>query len=144
MKAIIKTAFVAAVALSCMALSVNAQSKPKLSKPNPGGNAVFIEVEQAASFPGGFKAFGSYLGKTINYPTIARNKNVQGKVFVQFVVEKDGSLTDMKIKRGIGSGCDEEAVRALKAGPKWAPGKQNGKVVRSQYTVPINFQLADA
>jgi TonB family protein len=60
---------------------------------------------------------------------------------VSFVVEKDGSLSQLKVVRGIGAGCDEEAIRALAAGPKWKPGKQNGNVVRQQYTVPINFSL---
>jgi len=72
---------------------------------------------------------------------VAKENNVSGKVFVTFVVEKDGSLTDVKVVRGIGSGCDEEAMRVLKASPKWKAGIQNGRPVRVQYTMPINFAL---
>lgn len=143
MKALSNTVFVA-LALSCATYAANAQSKPKLNKPNPNANMVFTAVEKSAEFPGGLEKFGPYLAKTIKYPAAARNKNVQGKVYVQFVVEKDGSLADMKVIRGIGSGCDEEAMRALQTGPKWKPGTQNGKAVRQQYTVPISFKLAKA
>lgn len=144
MKVLLKATLALAVALTCATFTVNAQSKPKLNKPNPDANGVYTVVEQSASFPGGLKSFGSYLGKTIHYPEAARKNNVQGKVFVQFIVEKDGSLSSMKVVRGIGAGCDDEAVRALTAGPKWKPGKQGGKAVRQQYVVPINFTLAKA
>ncbi|MES2278289.1 MAG: TonB family protein [Bacteroidota bacterium] len=106
-------------------------------------NEIFTAVEQSAEFPGGLDKFGAYLGKNIRYPAVARENNVQGKVFLQFVVERDGSLTDIKVVRGIGSGCDEEAVRVIKASPKWKPGMQNGRAVRQQYTVPISFTLAE-
>ena len=106
-------------------------------------NQIFTAVEKSAEFPGGIEKFYAYLSKTIRYPAVARENNVQGKVFLTFVVEKDGSLTDIKVLRGIGSGCDEEAVRVIKASPKWRPGQQNGRTVRQQYTVPINFQLQD-
>ena len=68
-------------------------------------------------------------------------KIIQGKVFLTFVVERDGSLTDIKVLRGIGGGCDEEAVRVISASPKWQPGMQDGRAVRTQFTVPINFSL---
>jgi periplasmic protein TonB len=106
-------------------------------------NTIFTAVEDNASFPGGIEKFYAYLGKSIHYPAVARENNVQGKVFLTFVVEKDGSLTDIKVLRGIGSGCDEEAVRVIKNSPKWKPGQQNGRVVRQQYTVPINFTLQE-
>lgn len=106
-------------------------------------NEIFTAVEHSAEFPGGIQKFYDYLGKQIKYPAAARENNVQGKVYMTFVVEKDGSLTDIKVMRGIGSGCDEEAIRVLKASPKWKPGEQNGRTVRQQYTVPINFTLAD-
>jgi protein TonB len=105
-------------------------------------NQIFTAVEQVPTFPGGDAGFNKYLSKNIRYPAIARENNVQGRVIVQFVVEKDGSLTDIKVVRGIGSGCDEEAVRALKASPKWKPGIQNGRPVRVQYSVPVSFALA--
>jgi len=106
-------------------------------------NEIFTAVEHQATFPGGLDKFYDYLGKTIKYPAVARENNVQGRVYLTFVVEKDGSLTDIKVMRGIGSGCDEEAMRVLKASPKWKPAEQNGRIVRSQFTVPINFTLGD-
>lgn len=106
-------------------------------------NQVFTSVENEPSFPGGIEKFYGYLGRAIHYPAVARENNVQGRVIVQFVVEKDGSLTDVHVLRGIGSGCDEEAVRAVKGSPKWQPGIQNGRPVRVQYTVPVNFQLSE-
>ena len=106
-------------------------------------NEIFNAVEQTAEYPGGMDKFYEYLGKAIHYPGVARENNVQGKVFLTFVVEKDGSLTDIKVLRGIGSGCDDEAVRVIKASKKWKPGMQNGRAVRQQYTVPINFTLAE-
>lgn len=105
-------------------------------------NQIFTAVEQVPTFPGGEAGFNKYLSKAIHYPAIARENNVQGRVIVQFVVERDGSLTDIKVVRGIGSGCDEEAMRALKASPKWKPGIQNGRPVRVQYSVPVAFALA--
>jgi len=105
-------------------------------------NQIFTAVEQAPSFPGGDGAFGKYLGKNIRYPAIARENNVQGRVVLTFVVERDGSLTDIKVLRSLGSGTDEEAVRVLKASPKWKPGIQNGRPVRVQYSIPVNFTLA--
>ncbi|PWK80398.1 protein TonB [Mucilaginibacter oryzae] len=105
-------------------------------------NQIFTSVEQVPEFAGGLEKFGQYLGKNIRYPAVARENNVQGRVICTFVVEKDGSLTDIKVVRGIGSGCDEEAVRVLKNSPKWKPGIQNGRPVRVQYSVPISFTLA--
>jgi len=104
-------------------------------------NKIFTSVEEEPSFPGGPEAFGKYLSKKINYPAIAKENNVQGKVFLNFTVERDGSLTDIKVVRGIGSGCDDEAVRVLKSSPRWRPGIQNGRAVRVSYTIPISFTL---
>jgi protein TonB len=105
-------------------------------------NQIFTAVEQAPNFPGGDGAFGKYLQKNMRYPAIARENNVQGRVVLTFVVERDGSLTDIKVLRSLGSGTDEEAVRVLKASPKWKPGIQNGRPVRVQYSIPVNFTLA--
>ena len=104
-------------------------------------NKIFTSVEQHPEFPGGDAAFGKYLGNKIRYPAIAKENNVQGKVFLNFTVERDGSLTDIKVVRGIGSGCDDEAVRVLKSSPRWKPGIQNGRAVRVSYTIPISFTL---
>lgn len=104
-------------------------------------NEIFTNVEVLPEFPGGQAAFGKFLSKNLNYPPMARENNIQGRVIVNFVVERDGSLTDIKVVRGIGGGCDEEAVRVLKKTPKWKPGIQNGRPVRVSYTIPIFFQL---
>jgi TonB family protein len=103
---------------------------------------VYMAVEQQPQFRGGDNAFATYLGKTIKYPQTARKNNVEGRVILTFVVEKDGAITDVKVLRGIGSGCDEEAVRALKQSPKWIAGKQSGKAVRVQFSVPVQFSLS--
>ena len=104
-------------------------------------NEIFTNVEVLPTFPGGLEQFGKFLGKNLRYPPIARENGIQGRVFCTFVVEKDGSLTDIKVARGIGGGCDEEAIRVLRSSPKWNPGVQNGRNVRVSYTVPIFFQL---
>ena len=104
-------------------------------------NEIFTNVEVLPTFPGGLEKFGAFLGKNLRYPPVARENGIQGRVYCTFVVEKDGSLTDIKVTRGIGGGCDEEAVRVLKSSPKWNPGVQNGRNVRVSYTVPIFFQL---
>ncbi|MEO6149206.1 MAG: TonB family protein [Mucilaginibacter sp.] len=105
-------------------------------------NQIFTAVEQVPEFPGGLSAFGKYLSNNIKYPAVARENNVQGRVFLTFVVEKDGALTDIKVLRSLGSGTDEEAIRVLKKSPKWKPGIQNGRPVRVQYNIPIAFNLA--
>lgn len=102
----------------------------------------FVSLEQQPSFPGGMDKFYGYLRKTVKYPPMAQENNIQGKVFLSFVVEKDGSLTDIKVERKLGGGTDEEAVRVLRASPKWIPGIQNGKKVRVKYNIPISFTLA--
>ena len=104
-------------------------------------NKIFTAVEQDPTPAGGMAKFYDYLQKNMRYPAVAKENNVQGKVFLQFVVEKDGTITDVKVIRGIGSGCDEEAMRVLRNAPKWKPGIQNGRPVRVQYNVPISFAL---
>lgn len=102
---------------------------------------IFTVVEQAPEFPGGTPEMYKYLGQNMKYPQMAKEAGVQGKVFVQFVVEKDGSITDTKVLRGIGTGCDEEALRVVNKMPNWKPGKQRGKPVRVKYTLPVHFKL---
>ncbi|MFA6086069.1 TonB family protein [Mucilaginibacter sp.] len=109
----------------------------------PNKKVVFTQVEHSPGFPGGDKAFSQFLSKNIRYPKKARENNVQGRVIATFIVEPDGKLTDIKILRGIGSGADEESVRVLKKSPKWEPGIQNGRKVRVQYSVPIQFSLTE-
>jgi periplasmic protein TonB len=102
---------------------------------------IFTVVESMPGFPGGESARIQYLNDNIKYPQMARESGIQGRVFVTFVVEKDGSVTDVKVLRGIGGGCDEEAVRVIQNMPKWDPGKQRGKPVRVQFNMPILFKL---
>ena len=103
---------------------------------------IFQIVEEMPSYPGGEKALLEYVAKNIKYPQIARETGIQGRVFVGFVVEPDGSVSNVKILRGIGGGCDEEAMRVIKSLPKWKPGKQRGKAVRVSYQIPVVFKLA--
>lgn len=102
---------------------------------------IFVFVEENPSFPGGEEALYSFLRDNIKYPQLARENNITGKVFVQFVVEKDGSISNAKVMRDIGGGCGQEALRVVKAMPKWKPGKQRGKAVRAQFNLPVSFNL---
>jgi len=102
---------------------------------------IFVVVESMPSFPGGMYKLMEYLHKNIKYPLLAKELNIQGRVFVTFVIEKDGSVNDVKLLRGIGGGCDEEAIRVVKSMPKWIPGSQRNIPVRVQYNLPINFRL---
>ncbi|MGE5429216.1 MAG: energy transducer TonB [Methylococcaceae bacterium] len=103
--------------------------------------APYTIVEQMPEFPGGEAALRKYLAQNIKYPRIATENGVQGKVFVSFVVDKNGSIGTVKVVRGVDSALDAEAVRVVKAMPHWIPGKQNGETVRVSYTIPINFVL---
>ena len=100
---------------------------------------IFTRTEVSPEFPGGMKAFFEYLAKNFKYTEEARKGEVSGKVILQFVVENDGRLTEIKVLRGVGSGLDEEAVRVLSASPNWKPGIQNGKPVRVAYTLPMSL-----
>ena len=102
---------------------------------------VFLVVEDDPEFPGGLSALSQYLASNIKYPQLAKENNITGKVFVSFVVEKDGSVGQVKILRDIGGGCGAEAVRVVKSMPKWKPGKQRGKPVRTQFNLPVDFSL---
>jgi len=99
----------------------------------------FVALKNPPKFPGGLPKFYKFLSDHLKYPAAAKAKNIKGNVFVSFVIEKDGSLSNIKTLRGLGSGTDEEAVRVLKLCPKWYPGTLNGKLVRTQYNVPIKF-----
>lgn len=102
---------------------------------------IFTIVEQMPTFPGGESELFKYLGKSIKYPQMAQDAGIQGVVFVTFLVDKDGGVKNVKVLRGIGGGCDEEAIRVVKKMPKWTPGKQRGKSVKVQYNLPIKFTL---
>jgi protein TonB len=101
----------------------------------------FIVVEEMPSYPGGDESRQKFIQENVVYPVMAKESNIQGTVYVTFVVENDGSITDVKVLRGIGGGCDEEAVRVVKMMPKWNAGKQSGKNVRVQFNLPIKFTL---
>lgn len=117
----------------------NIEFEPELEEEK--GDEVFLIVEEEASFPGGRKAWAKFLKKNFTYPRTAKRMGIEGKVFLSFVVSKDGSLSDIKVERGIGGGCDEAAVAVLEKSPKWNPGKQRGVPVNSRFRFYINFQL---
>jgi len=104
-------------------------------------NKIFEVVEQKPSFPGGDAALMSWLSQNIKYPSIAAEMGAQGRVIVQFVVEKDGSITDVKIAKSVDPSLDKEAARVIKSMPQWIAGRQNGSAVRVRFTVPVTFKL---
>jgi protein TonB len=118
--------------------------------PAPGSNDVTVQpndnvytyVEQMPEFPGGENALMEFLRKNLHYPATAREQGVEGRVIVRFVVNEAGLISEISILRDIGSGCGAEAVRVVKMMPKWKPGKQNGKPVKTYYTLPVMFQLS--
>lgn len=102
---------------------------------------IFVISQELPRFPGGESALYKYLGNNIDYPIMAQETGVKGVVYITFVVEKDGSITDIRIIRSIGGGCDEEAIRVINEMPKWSPGKNFTKPVRVQFTLPVRFVL---
>ena len=107
------------------------------------GDEVCLSAEKYPEFPGGTTALFDFINKNVKYPESARDKGIEGRVFVQFVVEKDGSLSSFTVLRGVSDELDAEAIRVLKAMPKWKPGMNDGKPVRVQFTMPFNFKLSD-
>ena len=112
--------------------------EPEEDEDRPG---VYVVVEQMPEFPGGDKELYQFIADNLKYPAEAKEKGIKGRVFVNFIVEPDGSVSDIRVLRGIGGGCDEEAVRVVESMPKFKPGIQNGEAVRVSYTVPVNFKL---
>ncbi len=104
---------------------------------------IFGMVEEMPGFPGGEVKLMEFIAKNINYPKEAIEKGIEGRVFVGFIIDVDGSVTDVKLLRGIGCGCDEEAIRVVKSLPKWRPAKQNGVLIRVPFQLPVNFKLED-
>ena len=102
---------------------------------------IFGIVETMPMFRGGEQKLMEFIGNNVVYPKEAIEAGIEGRVFVEFYIEKDGTVCDAKVLRGIGYGCDEEALRVIGLMPKWSPGKQRGKAVRVRYTLPINFKL---
>jgi len=110
-------------------------------QPKEDVDEVFLVVEESAAPQGGMQAFYEYVGKKLKYPAQARRMGIEGKVFVEFVINRDGSIQDVKAIKGIGAGCDEEAVRVIQSAPSWKAGKQRGKPVRQRMVLPITFKL---
>ncbi len=120
------------------------KAKEVIAQPEPPKqeeNKVFDVVEQMPSFPGGNSALMQYLNSNVRYPVVAQENGVQGRVTVSFVVEKDGSITDVNVVRSVDPSLDKEASRVVKSMPNWIPGKQNGSAVRVKYNVPVSFKL---
>lgn len=116
-----------------MALPMNAQSE--------SSTKVYYEVDEMPSFPGGLNGLMTFRAQNMVYPVTAQENGVQGRVTVSFVVETDGSITDVEVARSVDPFLDREAMRIVKAMPKWTPGKKDGKPVRVKYTVPVVFRL---
>ncbi len=114
--------------------------EPEPEKPKE--EEIFVAVEQQAEFPGGMSALMKWLGNNIRYPEAAQQNDIQGKVIVKFVVEKDGSIGAADVIKGVDKDLDREAIRVVKKMPKWQPGKNNGVAVRSYFTLPVVFKLA--
>ena len=121
-------------------IAVAAPPPPPAPKPEVS-NKVFDVVEEMPHFPGGPAALQAFLSSNTKYPVVAQENGVQGRVIVSFVVERDGSITDVKVVRSVDPSLDREATRVVKSMPRWSPGKQNGSAVRVKYTVPVVFRL---
>jgi len=120
------------------------KAKEVIAQPEPPKEEetkVFDVVEQMPSFPGGPSALMQFLSSNIKYPVVAEENGVQGRVVCTFVVEKDGSITDVRVIKSVDPSLDKEAMRVVKSMPRWIPGKQNGSAVRVKYTVPVTFRL---
>lgn len=128
-----KLILLAAVALFC--------GTSAMAQTNEVDDAVFVVVEKSPEFPGGDDSLYAFIGRNIKYPEAAKKNKIEGRVFVTFVIEKDGQVSSAKILRDIGGGCGEEALRVVNSMPKWKPGTQRGNPVRVQFNLPIMFQL---
>lgn len=117
---------------------------PVIPEPEPEDDddiVPFVGLEEEPSFPGGEAALYKFMADHVKYPDLARTSGITGKVYIRFVVEKDGSVTNVKVMRDIGGGCGSEAVRVVKMMPKWKPGKQRNRPVRTEFNLPISFNL---
>ena len=121
-------------------IAVAAPPPPPAPKPEVA-TKVFDVVEEMPSFPGGNAGLMSYLNSNTKYPVVGQENGVQGRVIISFVVERDGSISDVKVARSVDPSLDREAQRVVKSMPRWTPGKQNGQTVRVKYTVPVVFRL---
>lgn len=123
-------------------LDYQAASLPApIPPPTEEEDEIFLVVEEFPEPHGGIATFYEYVAENLKYPRQARREGIKGKVFLQFIIDKDGSLTNVKVVKGIGFGCDEEAVRVVSSAPRWKPGKQRGKAVKVKMTLPIKFKF---
>lgn len=120
--------------------NANTTEEQSVSHEQSDEDAVYSVVEKMPEFPGGQAALFKYLSENVEYPLIAKENGIQGRVMCEFIVDKDGSITEVKVTRSVDPSLDREAVRVIKSMPKWNPGKQKGKPVRVKYTMPINFR----
>jgi protein TonB len=128
-------------AMSVLAILLMVNTNAMAQSKKIANDKVLEKAEVMPQFPGGDQAMMKFVSENVQYPEEAKEKEISGRVLVGFIVEKDGSVNEVKIVRGIGGGCDEEAVRVVKAMPKWKPGKQDGKTVRVSYTMPFFFKM---
>jgi protein TonB len=127
-----------------ISLNANAQGIPPLSSQEDHNDKnIYTVVEEMPAFPGGDRGLVAYLAENIKYPPVAIEAGVTGTVFITFVIGKDGKVENVKVLRGIGGGCDDEAVRVVSNMPAWLPGKQRGQPVMVQFNLPIKFSLED-
>lgn len=135
------------MAMFIMLLSATAQAQTTLlykqqKQVSEDPNRIYDVLEKLPNFPGGLEKFNKFLSRNIRYPAADRQQNIQGKVVTTFVVERNGSLSNIKIVRSPTKAMRDEALRVLSLSPKWVPGRQNGKVVRAYYTMPITFTIS--
>lgn len=141
-----KIAFVfVSLLLPLLAAAQNVKDTTQVAPPttiSPEDNyEIFVVIDEDASFPGGEKARIKFISENLKYPIDARKKNIEGTVYIAFVIEKDGSISNAKILRDIGGGLGEEALRVVKMMPKWIPGKNKGEPVQVKFSMPVKFVL---
>ena len=124
-----------------MSISVFALSASQKQNPQQSDDKVYERVEVMPSYPGGVDGIMSFISKNIRYPQDAKDAGLQGIVICEFVINKDGSFSNMKVKRGVSPSLDQEAMRVIKSFPKWKPGTNGGKPVRVLYTLPVAFRI---
>ena len=123
------------------AISLTYAQQPETKENSSKEEEIFIFVEQEPEFPGGENAMYQFLSSNLVYPKAARENGIQGKVFIEFIVEKNGQIDSIRVIRSVSPELDAEAVRVISMMPKWKPGKQKGENVRARFRLPINFQL---
>jgi TonB family protein len=136
-----KNALLLIVLISILTSNSYSQTAPPVQSSD--NDKVFTVVENMPQFPGGEEALMQFLAKNIKYPQDARKNNITGRVYVTFVVDKDGKVKDIRILRGIGGGCDEEVLRVMHMMPDWKAGSQDGSNVSVQYNLPVHFTLPE-